>query len=426
MDRRDVITPADIQEVPYQSKFKLDYAAGGTGVGVGTNNVFGTTAGLAGGVQLLFSDILGKNQFFTTLQLNGEITDFGGSVAYLNRSNRINWGASLSRIPFRSVGFIEPFIDTLDFGDGQRLEAINSPYLIQRLFQNQAGLFAQLPFNTKQRAEFSASYAAYTNRVDQYNRYFDPLTGFQLQVFARPERRRELEQPTFFLGTVGGALVSDNSNFGLTAPLKGHRARLGFDQYFGEFGFGVLTADYRRYLYLGKATLAGRALHFGRYGGDEDFPLYLGSPWFMRGLSSNILEETFAQNDRSIEELIGTKLAIANLELRVPFTGPEQLTLIKSSFLFSDLNFFIDAGMAWTSYDQFGSPVFRLDENGEPIIFPGTGEPIVDRTEVRPIATIGASLRVNLFGQIILEPFVARPLVKGGSFNFGLNLLPGW
>jgi hypothetical protein len=426
MDQQEVITDADIQLVDYKSKFKLDYASGGTGVGVGTNNVFGTTAGLAGGVQLLFSDILGKNQFFTGLSLNGEITDFGGSLAYINRASRINWGASLSRVPYRSVGFVEPFLDTLDIGGGQGFEAVNSPYLIQRLFQNQVGLFAQLPFSTKQRAEISVSYAAYTNRVDQYDRYFDPQTGFQLQVFTRPERQRDLEQPSFFLGTVGGALVSDNSNFGLTAPLNGHRARLGYDQYFGEFGFGNLTADYRRYLYLGKATLAGRALHYGRYGGEEQYPLYLGSPWFIRGLSSNNIRETFAQNDRSFEELIGTKLAIANLELRVPFTGPEQIALIKSGLLFSDLNFFIDAGMAWTSYDQFGEPTFRLDENGNPIIFPGTGEPIVDQAQVRPIATVGASLRVNLFGQIILEPYLARPLVKGGTFNFGLNLLPGW
>lgn len=426
MDQGEVINESDIQLVDYKSKFKLDYAAGGGGVGVGTNNVFGTTAGLAGGVQLLFSDILGRHQFFTSLSLNGEITDFGGSVAYINRANRVNWGASLSRIPYRSVGFVEPFLDTLDLGGGQGFEAVNSPYLIQRLFQNQVGLFAQLPFNTQQRAEVSVSYAAYTNRVDQYDRYFDPRTGFQLQVFTRPERQRDLEQPSFFLGTVGGALVSDNSSFGLTAPLNGHRARLGYDQYFGEFGFGNLTADYRRYLYLGKATLAGRALHYGRYGGEEQYPLYLGSPWFIRGLSSNNIRETFSQNGRSFEELIGTKLAVANLELRIPFTGPERLALIKSGLLFSDLNFFIDAGMAWTSYSQFGEPVFRLDENGEPIIFPGTGQPIVDQAEVRPIATVGASLRVNLFGQIILEPYLARPLVKGGTFNFGLNLLPGW
>jgi len=35
-------------------------------------------------------------------------------------------------------------------------------------------------------------------------------------------------------------------------------------------------------------------------------------------------------------------------------------------------------------------------------------------------------LRVNLFGALILEPYFARTLLKGGHFRFGLNIIPGW
>ena len=99
---------------------------------------------------------------------------------------------------------------------------------------------------------------------------------------------------------------------------------------------------------------------------------------------------------------------VGNLELRIPFTGPEQLSLIKSKFLFTDLNLFVDGGLAWRSFDQFQS-------NSE------TGV-----SEVLPVFSVGASVRVNLFGAMILEPYYAIPLQEGLRGNFGLNFIPGW
>jgi hypothetical protein len=46
--------------------------------------------------------------------------------------------------------------------------------------------------------------------------------------------------------------------------------------------------------------------------------------------------------------------------------------------------------------------------------------------EAKPVFTAGASLRINLFGALIVEPYYAFPLVKGTRGVFGLNLLPGW
>lgn len=428
MDQVPVLDGADIKEVEYEPKFKLDYAGGGGGVGFGANPVFGTTAGLAGGIDLLFSDILGNNQFFTSLQMNGEVSDFGGTVAYLNRKRRLNWGVSLSRIPLRSIGNLQPRLDTLNFGGGQLAEVINSPFVISRLFQNQLGGFAQLPFSTTLRLEANLNGTIYNNSVREYPRYFN---SFGQPIFvggAQPERRRDLEQETFFLGGAGIALVGDRSFNGLTAPIKGSRFRLGVDRNFGEFNFNTITADYRRYVHLGKVTLAGRALHFGRYGTDSErlFPQFLGNPWFIRGLQANRLDRSFAGSDRNLEELIGSKIGVVNAEVRIPFTGPKQLALFGSRFLFSDLNFFIDGGVAFNTFNQFNGEVVTLDENGEPLINPVTGEPFVAVSAARPIFTVGASLRVNLLGSIILEPFYAKPLVEGAGWSFGLNILPGW
>ncbi|THH40369.1 PD40 domain-containing protein [Neolewinella litorea] len=428
MDKQDVITSDEITRQEYRPKFKLDYASGGAGAGVGTNQVFGTTTGLAGGVQLLFSDILGNNQLFTALSMNGEITDFGGSVAWVNRKTRLNYGFSLSRIPYRNFGTIAPFMDSIQVGEDQYVNLINAPYIISRLYQNQVGAFASLPFNTNLRLEGSVSASHYNNRVDEYARFFNPVTGFPIQTSVQPERRKDLERESFSLLNGGVALVGDNADFGLTAPIRGHRFRLGADQYVGEFNFTAVNADYRRYLWFGKGALAFRALHYGRYGseGNDLFPLYVGSPWYMRGLNANDAVNALDGAGRNINELIGSKLLISNLELRIPFTGPEQLALIKSKFLFSDLNLFIDGGMAFTDFNQFSGPQYTLDKDGEIIINPATGEPFVVRPGVQPIFTAGVSARVNVFGQIVVEPYLARPLIQGGSWNFGVNLLPGW
>ncbi len=428
MQKQEVIAASDITRQPYQPKFKLDYATGGAGAGVGTNQVFGTTAGLAGGVQLLFSDILGNNQLFTGLSLNGEISDFGGSVAWINRKTKINYGFSASRIPYRNFGLLEAFRDSVQVGEGQYAELINAPYLIQRLYQNQVGAFASLPFNTNLRLEGSLSFSLYSNRVDEYARYYNPVTGYPIRANVQPERRRDLESERFNLINGGVALVGDNSSFGLTAPIRGHRFRLGVDQYVGEYTFTAVNADYRRYIWLGKGALAFRALHYGRYGqqGNDLFPLYVGSPWYLRGLNANDAVSSLDGGDRSIDELIGSKLLVGNVELRIPFTGPKQLALIKSKFLFTDLNFFVDGGLAFSDVSQFNGPTYTLDKDGEILINPVTGEPYLVSPGARPIFTAGVSTRINVFGQLVVEPYFARPLIRDASWSFGLNLLPGW
>ena len=52
----------------------------------------------------------------------------------------------------------------------------------------------------------------------------------------------------------------------------------------------------------------------------------------------------------------------------------------------------------------------------------------IDEATSRFILSSGVSLRVNLFGYIIVEPFYAIPWQNGGFDNatFGLNFAPGW
>jgi Tol biopolymer transport system component len=424
-----VVSETEFNLRPYKPEFKLDYVGGSAGVGVGTSNTFGAQTGLAGGIDFLFSDILGNNQLFASAALNGEITDFGGAVAYINRENQLNWGASISHMPFRSFAFGGRGITDFEIGDDQTIPVFADTFFVQRIFEDKLTAFATYPFSTSLRVEGSASYARYSSRLDQYVNFYQTngsIIGRQLG-----QEREKLDSPDGFnLWNVGTALVGDNASFGIVGPLQGQRFRLGVDRFFGEFNYTQVTADYRRYKYFNDLNfgLAFRALHYGRYGqGAADiFPFFAGSSWFVRGYNNGSASEILNQNGRSIDELFGSKMAVGNFEVRIPFTGPKRLALFKSGIIFSELNLFADAGVAWYDFDQFGGPVYRRDSEGEIITNPNTGEKLVDRLGASPIFSTGVSMRVNLFGALIVEPFYAIPLQSDSKGSFGLNVVPAW
>jgi Tol biopolymer transport system component len=422
IDEYQRLSAANFSQVPYKSKFKLDYiSSSGVGVGVGTSPIFGTTTGVAGGVDLLFSDILGNNSIFASASMNGEIYDFGAAVAYINRKSRINWGASISHIPFRSFAYRILDTTSLDAGGGQSLKVFEDGLVLDRIFEDRAGLFAFLPFTRTLRVEASASFAHYGFRREKLSTYYqvfeDPSGNIYIGNAIGQDRKRlkDQEPPGFNLTNVGSAFVGDNSSFGMTAPLEGQRFRLGVNRYFGGYRFTAPTIDYRIYRFFKPVGFAFRAYHYGRYGGNSDniFPIYLGSPWYVRGYNTNNIRDALAENPNfSDDNLFGSKILVGNFEVRIPFTGPEQLALFKSGFLFSDLNFFFDSGVSWFHFDQFKESVSDVDGS------------YFDNA--RPIFSYGTSLRINLFGALILEPYYAFPVLKGAHPNLGLNILPGW
>ena len=423
LDRNDpAIRMADsgqgvgIEELEYKPKFELAYIGGGAGVGVGVgnNNFFSTgRSQLVGGASAYFTDIIGDNQLIASAILNGEFEDLGGGLTYINRKQRYNWGASISHTPIRRVFYNGTGIEQRELSDGQSIDVLVDNFVTERIFQQQLSVFAQLPFSKAQRFELSgaASRYSFSQVLDQnlYSAISDGTNVFRGN-FLGSERDR-LDSPSGFnLFNISTALVGDNSSFGLTAPLRGYRYRIGYDRYFGEFEFNAITADFRKYQRLKPISLAFRAYHYGRYGGNGDqlFPLFLGNPWFVRGYNSNDIERKLTENGDNINQLAGSKIVVSNFEVRIPFTGPRQIALIKTGFLFSDLNFFFDAGVAWDDFDQFN------DENN-------TG-----RLDALPVFSTGVSLRVNLFGAMVLEPYYALPLIKDGQPAFGINILPGW
>lgn len=403
-EERVVSLPEDsIREKKYQPRFQLDYI-GNSGIGIGVSN-FGT--GLAGGVSMLFSDILGNNQVFSTIAMNGEIYDLGGQVAFINQKRKIHWGAGLSHIPYRAARF-GLGVDTVNIG-GEEAIVQNLVQENLRQFEDRLSLFAYYPFSLNQRVEAGASLAWYYFRRDRINHYYDFFGNFIGQD------RDKLDAPDgYSLQQVYGAYVGDNATFGLTSPLDGMRYRLQAEKYFGELNLYGVLADFRQYHFKKPVSIGYRLYHYSRLGAEAEnnrlTPLFLGFPSLMHGYFGNALSRQ-SQNGLNINDLTGSRLLVANVEVRLPFTGPEKLALIKSKFLLTDLNWFFDAGVAWDSDTR---PVLKFN--------PDQGD------ERIPVMSTGLSLRLNLFGYMVLEPYYAFPIQRG-EFQpgvFGVNFQPGW
>ncbi len=390
------IPDSSVKARAYRPRLQLDYLSN-TGAGVNTNR-YGT--GLAGGVNGMFSDMLGHHQLFSALSLNGQLIDVAGQFVYYNQKKRMNWGVGYSHIPYYS-GYQWMGFDSVNTEAG-KTELLTYNTDILRTFEDQISVLMAYPLSQTRRVELGGSYSFYYRNHERFTEYYDSL-GFPVGY----KHKKDLPAGNgFSTGNLYAAWVGDNSQFGLTSPLTGHRFRVEAGKYFGRINAQQLLIDYRRYFRLSPFSLATRNMFYGQFGKDVRNgnlpPQYIGYPWLIRGYNGNDFNWT-TKNSLSITELMGSKTYIANAEIRFPFTGPERLSAIKSRTLFTELSIFTDAGTAW-----------------------GWTGTISKRSKV--IASSGISLRINLFGYIILEPYYAIPWQNGGFRNasFGLNFLPGW
>jgi Tol biopolymer transport system component len=417
IDNLNLEDPNNFYDKDYKSKFQLDYIGGGTGVAVG-NNLFGNTVQAGGAVDLLFSDMLGNNQLYSSISINGEIYDFGAAVSWLNRKHKIHYGVGLSHFP-QVLGWYEnAFLDNLEI-NGQNYQVINSPLNIVRIFEDNLSGFFHYPLSPNFRFEGGLGVGGRFFRWDRREQYYDPVT---FQYIG--EDREKIDTPdtlnfnnlyrvirgisySFNFGIVG-----DNTIFGLTSPLNGYRYRLGFAKHFGTDDYYSVTADYRKYMWLKPFSIAFRGMGILRFEDQGDVstnPFFLGNMGIIHGFDF-FFNSPYNSNNNApgrpvfkLDQLYGNKLLVSNFEVRLPFTGPKQIAVIGTNAFFSDLAFFVDAGVA---FDEFSD---------------------LDNTDISPVfVRTGVGLRINLFGAMILEPYYSWPLKGGGAKGFGLNIVPGW
>jgi WD40 repeat protein len=424
----------------YKPKLRLDYL-GQPSFGVGSNS-FGTQVG--GSASAFFSDMLSNHQLGVAVQAQGQVKDIGGQLFYQNTKRRLNWAVITGHVPYLS-GYAGIYIDRLGSTPVQVVEQ-----LLLRTYRDELTFQAAYPFSRTRRFEVSGGYT-HLGYDYETKRFLYTIPGQFLgdSTAAFPKCDASTQIITFppqctpdgiHLASASAALVGDNSFFAFTSPIQGSRYRFEVAPTTGTLNFATATADYRTYRFKSPVTFALRGLHYGRYGKDsEDYrqqPLFLGYPFLMRGYQNGSFNGEECRDNTPnpvlgvtrdpcpvFNRLIGSRIAVANLELRIPLFGTEQFGIINFPFFPTEIAPFIDAGLAWcggtsndTSAQRCGgvgdSPSLRFDRD--------TGDRV-------PVFSAGITSRINVLGYLVLEIYYAYPFQRPDKGpHFGFQIQPGW
>jgi Tol biopolymer transport system component len=388
----------------YDSRLSLA-AVGPPVIGVGASR-FGTA--VSGGIALYFSDMLGDRNLITAFEVSNNISnnfslrDASAQVAYTNQKNRWLWGLLGGQSPYLSGGFRSSFGEL----DGSPV-LVDETIVFRQTERTAAGVFAY-PFSRAQRVEFQGGASQYTFDQIVRTQAYSLVSG---QLILDESETTQIADP-LAVGTASAALVYDTSLFGATSPIQGQRYRFEASPTFGGITYTSALLDYRRYFMPAPFyTLAGRVMHYGRYGsGSEDqrlFPLYLGYPSLVRGYDQySFSAAECVPNSTSTcpvyDRLLGSRLLLGNLEFRFPLLRPFGASRNMYGPIPVEVAFFGDAGVAW-------------DQGETPELFGGSRQ---------AVSSAGVAFRINVLGFMIAEFDVVRPFNrpgKGTMFTFQLT-----
>jgi len=399
-----LVSDEGFQVSPYRPRLSLDYVAPPSiGVGFGS---FGPVVG--GGTAFYWSDLLGHHLLMATLQSTsftsgGLLNNLGGMIGYQNQRRRWNWGLLGGQLPYLSGGYTS----TVAIVGGRR-SLVEESILFWQINREAAALLSY-PFNRAKRVEFTGGYRNIAFSAKSEVAVFELGTGRLLSV-----TRRDLPMPpALHMGTASAAFVHDTSIFGGTSPIMGRRYRLEYGAAAGTVTHTHALVDYREYVRLARPlTLAGRLLHYGRYGrGAEDYrfqDVFLGYPSLVRGYSAGSFgaRECGETPGRCpvFDQLFGSRMAVANAELRIPLFG--ALGLVRSPGVPPvEIAPFYDAGIAWYARENLS----------------------VLRGARKPVTSFGASLRLNVLGFAIAQISYVQPQDRPlKSWHWEFALIPGF
>jgi Tol biopolymer transport system component len=415
--RPDADAPATYAVAPYRPRLSLDYL-GQPQLGVAAASGPYARGGVYGGVGGIFSDVLGYNTVFGTVQAQGQLDEIGFNVVYLNQKHRWNWGASAQRVPYVAGGWQQ---GTDQNGD------LHNQLLIYRYFDNSAYGIVQYPFSRVQRVELAAGVRRITQDIQIRDWTYQNTGGGFVGPVDYNESKESLGSWNLAEGTA--ALVYDNSINGYTSPIAGQRYRFEFAPTVGDLQFNSITADFRKYFLFNPVTIAFRALTFGRYGRDEAVPsaVFLGYPSLVRGYSYNsVTDGCMAELEQSVnggddcnvyEQLFGSRIAVGNLELRVPLIrnitrGSVQVPPIEALA-------FLDAGAAWGKVMQNDGTTITTHLN-----FARGPQGSFDQRGFLTSGGFGA--RMNLFGYVIVEADYVNAFDRANNWHWQFSFQPGF
>jgi Tol biopolymer transport system component len=301
---------------------------------------FGTF--VRGGGALFFGDMLGERRVGAAVQVGNRMRDAAFMVRYLNQERRWNWGA---------LGSLEPGV--IRYRRSEAIEHEGQPALLQQAdylqrAQLRAAAVLAYPFSRGLRVEFTGGVRHASYHRDLRLQITSIDTGKKLSS-ERVESRGGL--PTT-VGEVTAALVHDTTVFGPTGPLLGSRYRFEIAPAAGELSYTTVLADFRKYVMpVRPYSIALRVLHSARYGADGADPRllssFLGSSYFVRGHGRDL---QYCRPDATRicgDDLVGSRLLVANLEVRVPLWGIWSREIDYGTFP-ADAFVFADGGRVWS------------------------------------------------------------------------------
>lgn len=391
----------------YKTRFTLDLVSG--------NLAFSNIFGAQGMTYFLWSDVLGDHQIYigTEMQLTLENSDYLLSYAYLKNRTDLYITAS----------------QTADF-------YTTSYYGIARLRRYGISTYLSQPFNRFNRIDLGLSFY----RLSYNEWYQDYYTGEYIDVFSA--------QMNALLPSM--SWVVDNTSWGSTGPVGGFRHSL--DLYaspaLGSDGiqFQTIQYDARKYFRIGRYyTIATRMMLGGSFGREAQNYFVGGLPVWLFGHG-----ETYGEKDNSrfsydvlttgeesilkdiyftnyampvrgarYAERVGTKVAMANFEVRFPFI--QYLALgFPLKVIFGNIkgHAFFDVGAAWDNFKEFT----------EKEVFSNKYENVPDYVKNPIISSIGLGMKINL-GYFLVRFDTAWDYYPGHGTSrpqYYISLGPDW
>ncbi|HEU4565781.1 MAG TPA: BamA/TamA family outer membrane protein, partial [Gemmatimonadaceae bacterium] len=391
----------------YRTRFSPDYIARPT-IGYARDN-YGR--GVFGGTMIILSDLLGNSSLAFAGEVNGRISEARVFAGYTNLSRRLQYTTGIFQEPyFQAQGYTaEPT------ANGFFVEKV----VYTRYLQRQAFGIGIYPLNRFTRFEYGLRLTNLDRTDFEVSQLVDP-SGIPVDV---PRISREAHGKAVYYASPSLAYVSDNTLFGLTGPIMGRRFRFEVQPTAGTYRWMGYLADYRRYdpILFNFLTVATRVMAYVNVGRDADsLRMYIGYPEVVRGYD----RESYRVSAQSCgayglaaqykcAPLFGSRIAVANAELRFPLLRRADLGIIPIGLPPIEGVTFFDAALAW-----FGGQKVSL-RGYDPA--DGALDPSQTRHLLR---SYGAGVRVNLFNVVLLRWDYAIPLDgpsrKNGYWRFSI------
>ncbi|MHB1863395.1 MAG: hypothetical protein ACYCVL_10535 [Gemmatimonadaceae bacterium] len=384
------------REAPYRVRFQPDYVARPS-IGYAPDN-YGRN--LFGGTTVVLSDMLGDHRIGLSAEINGRISESRVYLGFTNLAHRWQYTTGFAQSPFY---FLTGDSITTTGGGAAAVEHQEiTTYVARQVYVQTA-----YPFNRFSRLELGGGF----NNIDR-ERWFISRSlsnGVSVSPFQFDSTRRD---HSLDYVDAQAAYVFDNSLYTATGPIAGQRYRLQVTPVVGAYNWVEYLGDYRRYdpIIFDYLTLATRLYGNLAVGRDEGaFPKYIARPDFVRGYDRN--NAFYAScpvvganpSNCSAVQLLGSRVLVANAELRFPLVRKLELGFLPFALPPLDGLVFYDEGLAWSS----GQTVY----GSRPLDY--------DLTRQRyPLRSYGVGLRLNLFNYAIVRWDYAIPLDQPGHRGF--------